>query len=306
MRRFLSHWRPSAAIFTEGEIWPTTLRALAAASVPCVHINARLSDRTFAAWRRWPSTARGVFGCIELALAQSDVQAERFAALGARATRTTGNLKFDAPPLPIDRASHDALRAATAARPVWLAASTHPGEEEVVFAAHHHLARVRPDLLTIVAPRHADRGPELVKLANGTWPDAPQTGRVTRRAAGEGPEGGIYVADTMGELGTLFALSPVVLLGGSLVALGGHNPAEPAAAGVALLTGPSYGPMFTPFLDANAAFSVDADAKTLAAAVAKLFDDPAACREFGVRAQAVLARERGAVDRTMAALAGVL
>lgn len=295
--RFLDHWRPAAAIFVESEIWPTTLLSLKRRGVPLAHVNARLSARSFRRWRRAGAPARVLFGAIDLALAQTAEQAERFAALGTPETRSTGNIKFDAAPPAADPAAVTALREAIGARPVWLAASTHPGEEEAVFAAHAELARRWPDLLTILAPRHAERGEALAAMA------AP-LGRVTRRSAGEGPDGAVYLADTFGEMGTLFAAIPLVLLGGSLRPYGGHNPAEPAAFGAALLTGASHGDMFTPFLEAGAARVVD-DA-TLAHTLAELIGTPEARADLAARAGAVLAAERGAIDRTLTALAGWL
>ncbi|WP_226574371.1 3-deoxy-D-manno-octulosonic acid transferase [Acuticoccus sediminis] len=295
--RFLAHWRPAAAIIIESEIWPTTLLALKRRRIPLAHVNARLSDRSFRSWRRWGWVAKSLFGAIDLALAQSEEQAFRFAALGTREVRATGNIKFDAVPPEADPAAVAALRGAIGARPVWLAASTHPGEEEVILAAHRVLAARWPDLLTVIAPRHVERGEAVAALASDVGP-------VTRRSAGEGPTGAIYVADTLGELATLFEAVPTVLLGGSLRPYGGHNPAEPAAFGTALLTGPTHGVMFEPFLAAGAARAVDDAA--LPGAAAELISDPAERARRGETALTVLAAERGAVDRTLEALAAWL
>ncbi|WP_075222059.1 3-deoxy-D-manno-octulosonic acid transferase [Acuticoccus yangtzensis] len=292
--RFLDHWRPAAAIFIESEIWPTMLRALARRGVPLALVNARLSDRSFRSWRRLGPLARPLFTAIDLALAQSPEQADRFRALGARAAEATGNIKFDAAPPAADPAAVAALQGVIGARPAWLAASTHPGEDEVIVAAHQTLAARWSDLLTIIAPRHVERGEAVAALAAAAGP-------VTRRSLGEEPTGALYVADTMGELGTLFEAVPLVLLGASLRPYGGHNPAEPASYGAALLTGPTHGVMFEPFLSAGAAAIVD-DA-TLADGVAALLADPAERARRGEAARAVLEAERGALDRTMKALA---
>lgn len=289
--RFLAHWRPVAAVFVEAEVWPTTLFTLQRRGVPRAHVNARMSARSFAGWRRWPALASPVFAAIDLVLAQSDAQADRFATLGARDVRTTGNVKFDADPPLVDPVALAALRTAIGTRPVWLAASTHSGEEEIVLAAHREVARQHPDLLTIIAPRHADRGAAVAALAGPL---------ATRRSLGEPPTGGVYVADTFGELGTLFALVPVVFVGGSLVPIGGHNAAEPAAAGAALLTGPSHGEMFDPFLAAGAARMV-VDEASLAKEVMTLLE-PSARAPVQEAARRTLAQERGALDRTMVAL----
>lgn len=293
--RFLAHWRPVAALFTEGEIWPATIMTLGRAGVPFAVVNARLSDRTFSRWSRRRWLAEPLFGAIAGVFAQSEAQARRFAALGAPGVRTCGNLKFDAPPPPADPAALEDLRRALAGRPVWLAASTHPGEEAAVIAAHRRLAAGRPDLVTVVAPRHPERGGAIAAAGGG----APRLSR------GDSPRGGLFVADTLGELGTFFALAPIVFLGGSLVPLGGHNPAEPAAHGAALLTGPHHGEMFVPFLAADAA-RVVADAAALADAVEHLMRDDGARAAMAARAAAVLERERGVLERTLAGLAEFL
>lgn len=292
--RFLRHWRPRAALFVESEVWPATLHALARAGVPRAHVNAGVSAHSFRRWQARPSLARPLFGLIDLALAQSPEQAERFRALGARRVVATGNIKFDAPPPAVDPAALDALLAALAGRPALLAASTHEGEEAVVIAAHRALAARVPGLVTILAPRHPERGAEVARLAGG----AP------RRSAGDAP-GAFYVADTMGELGTLFAAAPVTFLGGSLVALGGHNPAEPAAHGSALLTGPHHGEMFAPFIAADAA-RVVAGPEALADAAGALLTRPEDAAAMASRARAVLGAEQGALDRTLDALRPLL
>lgn len=298
--RFLGHWRPRAALFTESDIWPTTLHLLAHAGVPRAHVNARLSARSHRRWAGMRALSRPLFGLIPLALAQSEADAARFADLGAGQVAVTGNLKFDAPAPVADPAALMAMRGAIAERPVWLAASIHPGEEEAVVAAHMALAKRLAGLVTIVAPRHPATA-DLVARAAATagLTDPP------RRSAGALPAAGLYLADTLGEMGTLFHLAPVTFLGGSLIPLGGHNPAEPAACGTALLTGPSHGPMFEPFLNGGGA-TLAADGSALADHVAALLVDESARAAMTERASAILSAERGAVDRTLAALGPLL
>ncbi|MEM8663694.1 MAG: 3-deoxy-D-manno-octulosonic acid transferase [Pseudomonadota bacterium] len=297
--RFLDAAAPSAALFVEAEVWPATLHILAERAIPRAHVSARISERSFRRWSRRPSLAASLFGLIPLALAQSEADAERFAALGVPRTMATGNLKFDAPPPAVDDAALTTLAGALGERPRWLAASLHPGEEAAVIAAHRALSKTYGGLVTLAAPRHAETGRRLLAAANeASIPTAV-------RSAGEAPAPGIYVVDTMGELGTMFRLSPVTFLGGSLVPLGGHNPAEPAALGSAILTGPSVGPMFTPFLHAEAA-RVVADADALQNSVAMLLSDGLRAGEMAKRAQSVLEEERGALDRTLDALGPVL
>ena len=295
VNRFLDHWRPRAAILTESEVWPTTLFTLARRSVPRAHVNARLSERSFIRWQRRRRLARPLFGAIDLVLAQSALEAERFVALGSPDVRVTGNLKFDAPPLQADPRAAGRLAALIGTRPVWLAASTHPGEEEAVLAAHAHAAGRLDGLCTILAPRHPERAEAVVALA------ARAGLHVARASRGEAPGDALYLVDTFGALGTVMALAPVVFLGGSLVPLGGHNPAEPAAHGCALLTGPHHGAMFEPFRAGGAARIV-VDGEALGAAVAELLSDPHEREAMAARATSVLNAERGALSRTLESL----
>ena len=225
--RFLDHWRPDAAAFVESEIWPNLLAACARRRIPLMLINARLSARSFARWRRWPGIARGLLGGFASIRARGADDAARFSALGARAVRAVGDLKFAAAELPADSAALAELRAAIGARPVFLAASTHPGEEDILLAAHRRLLARHPDLLTILVPRHPARGSEIAALLGATM--AP------RRAAATLPDaGGLYIADTLGELGIFYRLATVAFIGGSLVPHGGQNPLEAARLGAAL------------------------------------------------------------------------
>ncbi len=272
--RFLDHWRPDAAGFVESEIWPNLLAACAKRHIPAVLINARLSARSAARWRRAGGFARRQFGAFARVLAQSEGDARRLAALGARNVSAPGNLKFAAMPLPFDGPELQRLQQRLHGRPAWLAASTHSGEDALVFAAHAALARRFPGLLTIVAPRHAERGADIAALAGGWaggWP-------VTRRALGGDPpdSAGIWVADTMGELGLLFRLAPIVLIGGSLVAHGGQNPLEAARLGCAVAIGP-HSQNFAEIvatLRAAGALAEVADAAALADWVAGMLADP--------------------------------
>ena len=223
--RFLAHWRPDAAVFVESELWPNTLAACRARGVPLLLANARMSDRSARGWARAPGLARQVMGSFAQIRARSDADAARLRQLGAGTVVVAGDLKWAAPPLQADAAELARLQALLAGRPVWLAASTHPGEEAVAEAIHHALAPKLPGLLTIIAPRHPGRGAALL-------PGTPH------RAAGQDPGDGIWVVDTMGELGLLYRLAPVVFMGRSLVGQGGQNPWEPARLGAAIATGP--------------------------------------------------------------------
>ena len=235
--RFLDHWRPDAAGFVESELWPNVLASCQARRIPLLLINARLSPRSFARWRWLPGLARHMLEAVVEIQAQSGADAERFHALGAARVSAPGNLKFAASQLPVDEATLASLRATLANRPAWVAASTHPGEEELIFAAHRALAARHPDLLTILVPRHPERGPAIAEAAKAAGLP------IARRGAGEAPPAeGIWLADTLGELGLFYRLAPIAFVGRSLIAPGGgQNPLEPARLGCAVAVGPHVG-----------------------------------------------------------------
>ena len=236
--RFLGHWQPNIAVRMESELWPNTLVALKDGGVPVVIINGRLSDSTVAGWARFPGAAKTVMNCVDLVLAQSKEHAEKFRTLGARQVEVASNLKLAAPPLPVDQKTVASLKSMVGERPLWLAASTHPGEEEIIFSVHKSLAETYPNILTMIAPRHPHRGPEIVKQGE----NAKLT--IARRSAGQDITNttSIYVADTLGELGSFFTVAPIVFMGKSLSVKdgvkGGQNPIEPAHFECAIVFGP--------------------------------------------------------------------
>ena len=226
--RFLDAWRPDAACFLESELWPNLLAACAARGIPVALVNARLSARSARQWARAPGFARATLGRFTWMAAQSDDDAARLRALGARAVDAPGNLKFAAPPLPVDAAELARLQTLLGTRPRWLAASTHPADDALVAACHAALSARHPGLLTAIVPRHPDRGAALAALHG-----AP------RRASGEAPPAaGLWVADTLGELGLFYRCFPIVLMGKSFAGGGGQNPWEPAQLGCAVVCGP--------------------------------------------------------------------
>lgn len=298
--RFLDHWRPDLALWIESEFWPGALCALKRRGVPAVLVNARVSDRSFAGWRRAPGTIAALLDCFALCLAQSPLDAERLAALGASRVEMPGNLKFAAGVLPAAEPALDALRRALGPRPVWLAASTHPGEDEIAAAAHRIIAADTPDLLTIIVPRHPARGPDIAARlrADGF--------RVARRAADQplGPETEIYIGDTVGELGLFYRLAGIAFIGGSLVPHGGQNPLEAAKLDCAILHGPhmeNFAAIEAEMRAAEATLTVESGA-ALGPAVAALLADGLR-RETLARAAADIADAKtGILDAVMAAL----
>lgn len=300
VRRFLDHWRPDLALVAESELWPNIILDLERRGVPLVLLNGRLSERSYRRWRRMPVVARALLSRFALCLAQTPADAERLRDLGARRVAAIGNLKFDARPPPADPRAVAHLQAAVAGRPVWVAASTHPGEEELVVAAHRALESRFPNLLTIVAPRHARRGADIAALAVETGL-AP-----ARRSEGAEPdrETNLYVADTSGELGLFYRLSSLVLVGGSLVPHGGQNPIEPAKLGAAILHGPhvhNFADIYAAIDRAGGALPV-ADGERLTRALADLLPDTGLQREMARAAAEAVEGLGGAVERTMRAI----
>ena len=298
--RFLDGWRPDAAVLIESEIWPNLIGAVAARGIPLALVNARLSDGSARGWGRVPAVARRLFGTPRLVIAQTEADAERLRALGARGAQAWGNLKFAARPLPATEAALDALRGAIGGRPVLLAASTHPGEEAQVAEAHARLAARLPGLLTVITPRHPERGPALAREL-AALPGAPA---LALRSRGEMPGActGIYLADTLGELGLLYRVAGAALIGGSLVPHGGQNPLEAARLGCPVLLGP-HTANFTVIVDrmlaAGAALRV-VDSTALAEAAGGVLTEPDRARSM-TTAAARIAADAGALPERMAA-----
>ncbi len=296
--RFLDHWKPDAALFVESDLWPNLILEAAKRGVRLALINARISERSATGWQRAPRSARRLIGAFDAVLAQDDEIAARFNALGARNVLVVGSLKADAPPLGCDAAALAALQQQIGTRPLLIAAQTHPGEDETVLPAHDILRRQFPDLLTILVPRHIERGPEIAELCGAR--------KAARRAAGEqiGAETQVYIADTLGELGLFYRLAPFCFIGGTLVALGGHNPLEPAVLNCAILAGPyraSAAKAYEAILTAQT-FGDVASSGDIARRAQQLLSDPVLARNAGLAAAAGAATQQGAVARTIAVL----
>ncbi len=236
VRGFLDHWKPDLAVWTESELWPALMYETNASNIPMLLINARISRATHEKWRWFPGIAKSLLRRFDHVLAQDEATARYLKRLGLPKDRAevTGTLKEGSAALPHDEAERSRFAKHLAGRPVWLAASTHEGEEAMVAAAHRQASRAAQRLLLIIAPRHPERGPEIAdSLAANGW-------QIAVRSKGEMPDAGteIYLADTLGEMGLWYRIAPVSFLGGSLVSIGGHNPFEPAALGSAIIHGP--------------------------------------------------------------------
>ncbi|MBN8980131.1 MAG: 3-deoxy-D-manno-octulosonic acid transferase, partial [Rhizobiales bacterium] len=255
---FLRYWEPGLALFIESDLWPNLIVATSERRIPLVLINGRMSPRSFPRWRRFRGTISALLECFDLCLAQSDVDAERFAALGSPNVMTTGNLKLDVAAPPADPRKLEKLKAATQRRMIFVAASTHPGEEEIVLDAYRRLAGHFPALLGIIVPRHPKRGVAIARMLSAAGVN------VALRSQDEMPSGDteIYVADTMGELGLFYRLAPVVFMGGSLVDHGGQNPIEAIKLGAAILHGPhvfNFPEIYEALDESGGALNVDSD-----------------------------------------------
>jgi 3-deoxy-D-manno-octulosonic-acid transferase len=297
IRRFLDHWQPDLALVAESEIWPNTILELERRQVPLILVNGRMSDRSFQRWQRLPSMIGALLRRFALCLAQTHEDAERLARLGAPHVAVAGNLKFDAAPPPADSRALAQLSGLVAGRPVWLAASTHPGEEEIILEAHKLLAVRHPHLLTVLVPRHPDRGPEIAALAEKAGQ------RAVRRSQNQPPDRAtdVYIADTIGEMGLFYRLTPLVFVGGTLVPVGGHNPIEPAKLGAAIMHGPhthSAREIYEALDAARGALAVK-DERALARALTELLSDPGLTRQMARAATDAVVALGGAVDRTL-------
>lgn len=300
VEKFLDHWRPDLALFVESDFWPNLILAGAARNIPLVLVNGRLSQRSFKRWGLVPRTFGALMQRLDLCLAQSQADASRYSKLGAPRVVMTGNLKLDVPAPPVDPIELAAIKSSIGERTVFAAASTHPGEETAVIEAHRRLRQSFPGLLTMIAPRHPKRGTAVAELATAAGMTA------ALRSRGERPDAGIeiYVADTVGELGLLYRLAPIVFMGGSLIAHGGQNPIEAAKLGTAILHGPhvsNFTDIYSALDGARAAGQI-ADAETLAAGVGAWLADTAgrnAAAEAGHRTVKALG---GALEHTLQAL----
>ncbi|MEZ5900269.1 MAG: glycosyltransferase N-terminal domain-containing protein [Hyphomicrobiaceae bacterium] len=297
---FLDHWKPDFAIFTESEIWPNLILAASERKIPLALINARMSPRSMRRWRAYARVGRPLFSRFSLILAQNERVARALRFLGAPNVVTSGNLKIDAPPPPVDAVQLEALKQAVGMRPVWLAASTHPGEEQMIAAAHVQLAAQLPTVLTIIVPRHPDRAEAII---NGL---APLGLKVERRSETKVPsaDGQIFIADTIGELGTFYALSPLAYIGGSLVPHGGQNPIEAVKHGAAVISGPhthNFQEAYAALSRSNGVITITS-AQGLADVVSQMLSNPGEMSAARQAAETGLAELAGAMKTTMDAL----
>ena len=300
MRRFLGHWQPDLAMFVESDLWPNMLIETSLRGVPMILVNGRLSENSYRRWRYVPATIVNLLRRFDLCLASTPGDAERLSELGAPRVVTTGNLKLDVPAPAADSAKLAALSDAIGGRPVIAAASTHAGEDGIVIEAHARLRNHFPGLLTLIAPRHPERGQGVGEIATAAGLKA------RLRSRGELPDAltDIYVADTMGELGVIYRVAPAVFVGGSLVRHGGQNPIEAAKLGAAILHGPyvwNFAEIYSALDNVHGAELVT-DADRLTAGFGAWLGNPDARAQVAATARATVDALGGALDRTLQSL----
>ena len=299
-QRFLAHWQPDAVIWLESDYWPDLLSRVHAAGIPAALVNGRLSQRTVRRWRLVPGLIRPAMAGFQPCLTGGPEYVARFRQLGVAAPLSLGNLKAAAAPPGCEPDSLAAFRDGVGGRFCWAAVSTHSGEEAMVGQAHQQLRRQRPDLLTVIAPRHASRGAAIAETL------ARQGLTVSRRSEGRipGPDDDVHVVDTLGELGLVYRQADAAFIGGSLVPKGGHNPWEAVRFDCALLYGPHVDNAATAYrklTQAGGARQI-ADAGELADAVETLQADPATARRMARSARKCLDAEGDVLARILEAL----
>jgi len=292
--RFMDHWKPDMVLWVESELWPATLSDIHDRRIPLAMINGRLSDRSARRWQKLPRTIGRIVSWFDVTLAQSTGDAVRLKSIGASAAVAAGNIKYAAAPLPVDATALAALQAQIGTRPVLLFASTHGGEEEIAVSVHQAITAQMPDLLTIIMPRHPGRGDDIMKTLAGI--------NAARRSIGEPitVQTQIYLADTLGEAGLFYKLSPVVFVGNSLITVpgGGHNVLEPAHMDCAILYGPhmwNFSEIEPALRRAGGSIMVQ-DAQDLAAQAAVLLRDETRRRALANAATSFVAAQDRVLD----------
>ncbi|MDF3024362.1 MAG: 3-deoxy-D-manno-octulosonic acid transferase, partial [Alphaproteobacteria bacterium] len=283
---FLDHWHPDFVVWSESEFWPNMLQGVKSRGIPAVLMNARMSEASFKRWKWAKGAIAEILSLFDLCLAQNAGEAQRLEQLGAKNVRVAANVKYAAAPLPVDDAKLAEMKAQVAGRKTILWASTHAGEEQIAIDTHVALRAQFPDLLTIIVPRHAPRGPDVLDIAKQ------QSLAASLRSRGDIARD-IYIADTMGELGLFYRLCKTVVVGGSFADIGGHNPIEPGQLGCTIFYGPQMYNFITineDFLNAQAAVQVR-DAAELKTKLAEALASPENFAQLGANARELTAEK---------------
>ncbi|SMF95508.1 3-deoxy-D-manno-octulosonic-acid transferase [Methylomagnum ishizawai] len=305
--RFLDRFRPRLGVILETEIWPNLYRECARRGIPLAIANGRLSEKSARGYGRIAGLVAESLAAVDLIAAQTPLDAKRYVAIGAdpRKVAVAGNIKFDIEfPAPLREQASGLRETLFPGRPVWIAGSTHPGEEEQVLAAHALVRSVLPDALLILAPRHPDRFQEVRSLCYRTGIPLRCRGESLPCESGTG----IFLLDSLGELRCFYGTADVAFVGGSLIPQGGHNVLEPAVAGVPVLFGPhmfNFAEIARRLEQCGGARLV-ADADGLAATVVGWLNRPDTRSEIGGKASAFVDENRGAVARVVELISGLL
>ncbi|MCK7552003.1 lipid IV(A) 3-deoxy-D-manno-octulosonic acid transferase [Marinobacter goseongensis] len=301
VRRFASRVQPRALVIMETELWPNMIANTSRHDVPIFLINARLSERSAKGYERVASLVRPLLRSLCWIAAQADEDAGRFLRIGAQpeSVSVTGSIKFDVDITEALRSESATLRAQLGnGRPVWIAASTHEGEDKQILEAHRCVLSDFPDALLVIVPRHPERFDDVAALTEKLGL------RLARRSLAEttlATDIQVYLGDTMGELLMLYGASDVAFVGGSLIERGGHNPLEPAAWGLPVLSGPHIFNFETIYhrLDAGHGLYLTPTSDALVGCVSELLKDPAVARQSGDNALAVVDANRGALEKVV-------
>ncbi|MDH5772347.1 MAG: 3-deoxy-D-manno-octulosonic acid transferase [Rhodospirillaceae bacterium] len=300
IRRFLEHWKPDFAIWAESEFWPNMVIETRASAIPMVVLNGRMSKRSFERWQRYPAIIKQILKSFTAVLAGSELDAQRFLELGAPNVSAPGNLKYASGPLPFDENELERLKLEIGGRKIWLGVSTHPGEEAIIGEAHKILEKKHAGILSIIIPRHPERGEEIATELMGLGLN------VSRRGNGQkiNSDTNIYLADTMGELGIFLRMAKIVFMGKSLIGMGGQNPLEAAWLDSAIVFGPNmdnFEDISSSLLKAGGAVQIS-NPTELAPTISALLSNPAECEKMAANALNLAKSMAGIIEKAMAAL----
>lgn len=307
VHRFLKRSQPRAAVIMETEIWPNMVQLSAARGIPVILANARLSAGSARGYQRLSGLSRPVIQSFSRIVAQGKADAERFASIGASAQqlRVSGSIKFDIDiPAALREQAAQSRQHLGGPRPIWIAASTHEGEDGILLDAHRQLLHHQPQALLILVPRHPERFDSVAKLIAAQGLSYQRRSRDSDIA----PQTQVLLGDTMGELLLLLGCADVAFVGGSLVPRGGHNSLEAAAWGLPVLTGPSDFNFaeISQLLQASGGLSIHSDAEDIGSALAQLLNNPAARQQRGSQSLAVVEANRGALAKLIGEVEGAL
>jgi 3-deoxy-D-manno-octulosonic-acid transferase len=296
VNRFLDYWKPAAGFFTDSGFWPNMLLSAHERRIPLILLNGRISDRSYKRWMRQRGMSSRLLGAFAYALAKSDGDAKKLSDMGIKAVDCVGNLKYGVPPLPCDTARVAEIESAAGGRASWMASVTHRGEDEHILSAHRTIRGRFPEALLVIAPRHPERGGEVLELARsfGFAAALESSGdRISRRH-------GVYISDVLGGLGPYYKYFDVVFIGGSLLGgMDGQNPMEAARLGAAILSGPNVDSFLETYgiLKRAGAVTTVLGADDLSERVVSLLSCPALMDEMKTRAKSTAEREAAVLDR---------